>query len=290
MEHKHQSLADAAIEMHLRCPTCFKLYAVDAKTIYVPKPEFECTQCEQKFWVNFPDALEYSEVVAFPVEWNENYRSSASADEMAEQSLSDELDTGLLSKMSFESEKTNLDYQEDTPFGIEYEKSWQTAPGDKSTDFIEGDDSDGGPEVGSAQWSIDREWEKVLNNYDTKAYHDTFIAEGKKLNALEHVYEKYKGIKETNSFDPVAKVRFKQVERLIQRHANSAQAKKAAQSKGQFKGIKSYYKYLPWASLGVAGILIAAGFSHESLNHLAGLGFALIFLTGALSLLKESDL
>lgn len=294
---------DQAVEMHLRCPTCFKLYAVDAKTIYVAKPEFQCTQCEQKFWVNFPEALEFSEVVAFPVEWSESYNVSASADEMAELALAEDLEADLLSKMSFETEKMKLDYQEPSVdsagrvssasaedsvrYGIEFEKSWKddsfAAQGLSFTDHSEVEE----PEVGSTQWMVDREWEKVLNNYDVKAYHDGFISEGKKLNALELVYEKYKSLKEANPSDPVAKTRLKQVERMVQRYAV---APKEVSPKKNTQGIKMYYKYLPWASLAVAGILIAAGFSHESLNHLAGLGFALIFLTGALSLLKESDL
>ncbi|MCO5113759.1 MAG: hypothetical protein M9899_06250 [Bdellovibrionaceae bacterium] len=291
---------EQVVEMHLRCPTCFKLYAVDAKTIYVPKPEFQCTQCEQKFWVNFPEALEFSEVVAFPVEWSENYNVSATADEMAELALAEELESNLLSKMSFETEKLKLDYQEASEdensersalkFGIEYEKSVKGPVRPQDLDFVE-EEYLNTPEVGSVQWLIDREWEKVINHYDVKAFHDGFISEGKKLNALELVYEKYKNIKEANSFDPVAKARFKQVERMVQRYATSSNSiDKPISTSPTQRGLKSYYKYLPWISLGVAGILVAAGFSHESLNHLAGLGFALIFLTGALSLLKESDL
>lgn len=299
-DHAHDGV-DQAVEMHLRCPTCFKLYVVDAKAIYVSKPEFQCTQCEQKFWVNFPEALEFSEVVAFPVEWSENYNVSASAEEMAELALAEDLQADLLSKMSFETERLKLDYQE-TPssapessvmekFGVEYEKSFQGPIKTQDLEFIEegySSSSSDEAEVGSVNWLIDREWEKVLNNYDVKAYHDGFISEGKKLNALDLVYKKYKNIIEANSFDPIAKARFKQVERMVQRYALSAEKSTSAQAAK--KSLKSYYKYLPWVSLAIAGILIAAGFSHESLNHLAGLGFALIFLTGALSLLKESDL
>lgn len=311
MEHKHQhqnpqALSDA--EMHLRCPTCFKLYAVDAKTIYEPKPEFQCVQCEQRFWINFPEALEFSETVGFPSEWQENYENIVTADEMAGQSVSQELEGGLLEKMTFEGNKQNLSYVEEPsappqqPTNLKQGviQSEMKNDIDFEESAIKADETKTNEEdqVGTPNWTLAREWEKVINNYEVRAYHRGFIEEAQKLGALDFAYNKYRELKSINPFDKMAKEGLRFVESLMQKQdvvaAKLNRNKKAMTGStavaSNAKGLRAYYKYLPWTALAIAAIMIAIGFSSESLNHFAGLGFAIIFLTGALSLLKESDL
>ena len=252
-------------ELRLRCPGCYKLYTLDPRIVYVKRPEFNCSQCNQKFWISFPEALEHSEVVAFPVEWHKDFKSEIETEQVVEETL----DPTIVEKIS-----------EDitTSTGS---SSLEEISNMRKVGFI--DDYNG--EVSSEHWFLEKSWEKVLNNYDVKSSHKEFIQLVKSKKELDFAYNKYKDFCEVNAHDPIAKEMRTYVEKLIQDQSiqDGLLDKKAA-------GLRRYRRLLPWVSMLIAGGCIALGFMNEGLSDLAGIGFGLIFLTGALSLLKESNL
>ncbi len=260
-------------EIRMRCPNCFKLYAVDPQTIYVEKPEFDCVSCDQKFWISFPEALEHSEIVAFPIEWSEQYKSELEANDRAYGNASLEteetLDPKIIAKMSMDISDKIKAPETDGTSGI------------RKVGFID----DVETELNSEYWFLEKSWEKVLNNYDVKSVHKDFILSARAKQSLDFALGKYKSFCEANGHDQVSKEMKLYCEKLIQDFAIH-QSVLGSKSKGK----KTYLRLIPWVVISMSAGLIGLGFSNESLSDLAGFGFALIFLTGALLLLKESDL
>jgi hypothetical protein len=260
-------------EIRMRCPGCFKLYAVDPLTIYVEKPEFDCVSCDQKFWISFPEALEHSEIVAFPIEWSEQYKGELEL----EQSLAIEPQESLNPELV---EKISKNYSENFSEVIKDPTPEKTS-GIRKVGFVDDINS----ELNSEFWFLEKSWDRVLNNYDDKSIHKEFILSARAKQSLDFALGKYKNFCEANSHDTIAKEMKGYCEKLIQDFA----IHKSVLGNEQ-KGVKKYFKYLPWIVLSLSAGLIGLGFSNEGLSDLAGFGFALIFLTGALSLLKESNL
>lgn len=269
--HASGEMSVGHAEIHMRCPSCYKLYAVDPSTIYVNKPEFECVSCPQKFWISFPEALEHSEIVAFPIEWHEQYKSELSREEeMAIEAQSDTLNPELVEKITKNFSEVIKDPAPEKTAGI------------RKVGFVDEVQT----ELNSEYWFLEKSWDKVLNNYDVKNIHKEFIHSARAKHSLEFALGKYKSFCEVNGHDDISKEMKTYCEKLIQDYA----IHKSVLGNEPKKGLKKYLKFLPWVVLSISAGLIGLGFSHESLSDLAGFGFALIFLTGALSLLKESDL
>lgn len=254
-------------EIRMRCPSCYKLYTVDPQTIYVDKPEFDCVSCSQRFWISFPEALEHSEIVAFPIEWSEQFKSEISLDEIL--NVEPTLDPELVEKITKNFSEVIQDPAPEKTSGI------------RKVGFVD----DVETELNSEFWFLEKSWEKVLNNYDTKAVHKEFIHSARAKQSLDFALGKYKNFCEANSQDSMAKEMRTYCEKLIQDFAIHKSV-----LGNESKGLKSYLRFLPWAVLSTSAAMIGLGLSDESLSWLAGIGFALIFVTGALSLLKESDL
>lgn len=260
-------------EIRMRCPSCYKLYALDPKTVYVDKPEFDCVSCDQRFWISFPEALEHSEIVAFPIQWSEQYKSPSSEDlalkTLVSEPVSETLSTDIVEKISKNFSEVIKDPIPEKTVTL------------RKVGFVD----DVNSELNSEFWFLEKSWDKVLNNYDVKSIHKEFIHSARAKQSLDFALGKYKSFCEANPQDQVAKEMRQYCEKLIQDYAIH---KSVLGNEAQ--GFKKYSKYLPWFVLSFSAVLIGMGFSNEELSDLAGFGFALIFLTGALSLLKESDL
>lgn len=262
---KEEQTRGTKAELRLRCPSCYKLFALDPDTVYVKRPEFDCSKCNQKFWISFPEALEYSEVVAFPVEWQEDFEPEVDTDKI----IGETLDPAIVEKIA-----------EDIATKVET-SDFEEISNVRKVGFI--DDYNG--EVNSEDWFIEKSWEKVLNNYDTKSAHKEFIHFSQSQKGLDFAYRKYKNFVEANPHDPIAKEMLTYTENLIQGHSINEGALSREKKKRRY-----YRKSLPWVVVLIASGLIFVGFVSQDFSNLAGIGFALIFLTGALSLLKESNL
>lgn len=273
--HQHSNLDSlGTAEVRMRCPKCYKLYAVEAKTIASSRPEFDCVKCDQRFWVSFPEVLDHSEVVAFPMEWNESYKDELGVEDIVQSPMNDELDESLVKKISEDVsqvfDKIDAKLNKDM----------------KKVNFIEDEISEEDIELNSEFWFLEKSWEKVINNYSAKNVHKEFIHAAKSRECLDFAYLKYKNFCDANPHDGMAHEMKTYSEKLMQEQAIHRSIL-GTQTK---TGFKKYLKYLPWAALCFAAVLIGIGFSNEGPRDLLGFGFALIFLTGALSLLKESDL
>lgn len=264
-------------EIRMRCPSCYKLYSLDPNTVYVEKPEFNCVSCEQKFWISFPEALEHNEIVAFPIEWSEHFTPELQTDSFIEaqennlgqEPVAETLSSELIEKISKNFSEVIQDPTPDKTSGI------------RKVGFVD----DVNSELTSEYWFLEKSWDKVLNNYDIKSIHKEFIHSARAKQSLDFALGKYKNFCEANGHDQIAKEMKTYCEKLIQDHAIHKSV-----LGNEPKGFKKYSQYLPWAVISFSAGLIGLGFSNEGLSDLAGFGFALIFLTGALSLLKESDL
>ncbi len=295
------------IEIRMRCPSCYKLYSLDSKTVYVDKPEFDCVSCEQKFWISFPEALEHKEIVAFPIEWSEHFKSELQTDSFIEsesksnvqEPINETLSPKLVEKIAknfaevpFNS-RPSFDEGSNSVLNSALNSIQYSSPNSQINSILEkttgirkvGFVDDVHSELTSEYWFLEKSWDKVLNNYDIKSIHKEFIHSARAKRSLDFALGKYKNFCEANGQDQVAKEMKFYCEKLIQDHAihNSVLGHEP-------KGYKKFSKYIPWFVISLSAGLIGLGFSNEGLSDLAGFGFALIFLTGALSLLKESDL
>ena len=63
MNNLNQSLNAPHLKIRFRCPSCSKLFVSNPKNIYVEKPEFKCTSCEQDFSISLMEALKSDYVI-----------------------------------------------------------------------------------------------------------------------------------------------------------------------------------------------------------------------------------
>ena len=307
--------------IHVRCPDCFKQYAVSSAEIVVSKPRFQCTDCDTQFWIAYPEVLEQTEVIGFPTSWidtssqKELSRSHRAEEHLPKEKISEPETAGYIkdpqlsldfqetsevelsmdtvptvdsSGFTFESEMTEVERQYPCP------KCEKLNPSQTSEcqhcgvimNVYEGrqNQSERFPISQNVSASLKSKWNWVMDHYDDKDVHQRFLKAACLEGQLQYALNKYQNILEAHGRDEAALAMQKQILALtVQDCIGSAELSRASKETPAAKGFL-YRSVFSIANVIVvfSTILIALGYFIPSLRNLMGIGASVLFIALAL--------
>lgn len=245
--------------LHVRCPSCAKLYQIDVATIFSTSPHFKCLGCPATFTFDFPPAS-VDDIKTRPV-----FAEGAGP----------EIATRKCPKCGAASPKTA---EECYSCHVIFEK-------------LEGLPLDSGVR---AQPSLVRRWKELLNDYADLEKHQDFLMACRDLDALDFAESKYEHIRRMQGTDEIAD---QMLERLSALKAMvpppvSAAAKADADAVG-FEAVPGaderarlfFFTSAQWRQIAffspfaLSAILILWGFTHAGQRNTVGTGIAIAVLS-----------
>lgn len=247
----------------VRCPQCFKLYAVKSTEIQETKPKFECQQCNTRFWLAYPECLEQPEVMGFPVEWLETQvRSSVSS---VPQSI---VKTEKCPKCQIEH---MAGQKECFHCGLIFEK--YHAKEEKRTNLMP-----------PAHPDLIKHWGRVIEGYESEAKHLQFLKDCQKKKGLDYASYQYGRILEINPSDERAQAMKDMVVALSQTQMEAAPVKVTEE-----KSKKRKWPRLSTVAIFIGLGIVMVGFSSPQFRNLIGVGTAVLFLSLATRYYRGAD-
>lgn len=242
----------------VRCPQCFKLYAVKSTEIYETKPKFECQQCKARFWLAYPECLEQPEVMGFPVEWLETQvRSSVSTQPS--------IKTEKCPKCQVEH---MVGQKECFHCGLIFEK--YQAKEENRTNLLP-----------PAHPDLSKHWSRVLENYENESRHLQFLKDCQKKKGLDYASYQYGRILEINPSDERAQAMKDMIVALTQTQLEAAPVKT--------EKVKAKWPRASTIAMMVGIVVILIGFSSAQFRNLIGFGTAILFLSLAIRYYRGAD-
>lgn len=271
--------------INVRCPSCFKLYAVNESDIYVRKPKFACNKCDQKFWISYPECRHIAEILGYPEAAEINYKAEQTKppqqiepqEDLYAQKLSHSIESQIKSELKQKlkenptqalnincpncGEKNKANSTECNSCGVVYAKynQIQAEPMLKKTPQSK---------------QLTSSWQQIMDNYGNEELHQAFIDLCVQLKMLNYAAHKYRQILKIDSGDPTAVNYKKQINALLMAQLNLEPEAKLNKVKTRFR-----WTFLIMA-LGLA--MIVVGYFVPQLRNMIGVGVALTFLTMAL--------
>lgn len=247
----------------VRCPQCFKLYAVKALEIHETKPKFECHQCKTRFWLAYPECLEQPEVMGFPVEWLETQlsRSVSSAPQSA-------IKTEKCPKCQIEH---MAGQKECFHCGLIFEK--YQAKEENRVNLLP-----------PAHPDLSKHWGRVLEGYESETRHLQFLKDCQKKKGLDYASYQYGRILEINPSDERAQAMKDMILALTQTQLETTPTQKSAPEK-----IKAKWPRVSTVAMLIGFALIMVGFSSPQFKNLIGFGAAVLFLSLAIRYYRGAD-
>ena len=245
-------------KIRVRCPECFKQYAVELGSIQSSRPKFACKNCKSQFWIPFPECLEQDEILGFRNEWLDNAPSVNSADAPQDNVPKS---TQSLQVSQFQCPKCKFD----NPVGskecgkceVVFEKLFN-------------------PEIKTkvpASKLLKQKWDDIKLNYENPSLHFEFIASCEFENNLQYASFVYGKILEAIPNEEIAeKMRKHIVERLNV---------KMLSQKSKFNSKRRKFPFI-WLVVTVCMGLIIFGYLLPEYRNLVGLGVSMLFITGAI--------
>ena len=242
-----------------RCPSCFKLYAVDATEIHESKPQFACSKCETHFWFPFPESLEQKEVLGLPVEW---LKVPAAVEEVVTTTEPESvpLEPQAIMARLFNCPRCQAQYSGGDP---ECPKC--------GVIFAKLDILDDTRAIASSA-ALRRLWHQVMDNYSSLESHRRFIQAAQREDNLLFASSKYRRLLQAHSGDETALKMQREIVALTE-----AVQGVTTPSIG-FRPL-TLMPRITTVILICAGSLIGFGFMVEAARNLIGLGVALVFFT-----------
>lgn len=261
----------------VRCPSCFKLYGVDAAEIHQQKPQFECSKCQTRFWFPFPESVGQGELMGFPVEWLQTKVESevaAQPELVPAQSVPVPQKEKIAEKAlahRFHCPRCEAQYSAGDPecpkCGVVFAK----------LEMLEGERSV------YASPALRRLWHLVMDNYSSEETHQRFLKSAQKEKNLVYASQQYGRLLKAHSGDETALKMQKEIVAMTQAEANMEIRR---------QGGLSGRKLLPsvtTVSLLAGGVLIGVGFLIPTMRNLIGLGVATVFFTLAVDWLVRKS-
>lgn len=257
--------------LRVRCPSCLKLYAIDSAEIREARPKFACVECEQKFWIPFPEALDSAEaLMGFPQEWDA--RIEVPNEDQLKGPISPSEDTKPSPKLdirAFSCPKCSEPYaagqMECQSCGVLFKK------------FIER------ARLPLSSINTPREvrvaWDEAIENYEDFQKHQNFIRVCQTQDCLEYAFQQYHQILQVNPSDEIALRAQKELSALALTIAEVRTVPKAGRqlSMPRFPKLRLVnFLFL------LCGIVIAMGFLMPEARNLVGFGSAALFMFLAL--------
>ena len=274
--------------VNVRCPGCLKLFSVFTAEIKEPRPQFQCNQCEEQFYLMFPECLGMGEVVGFPmhlkihsIDSMPDDATSNPGEAVQDPVLESPLDPLPVDEQKLRSnELINSGVTTDNAIfhcpkcegprrGGEKECSHCGVVFDKLKLFEEASR----PSHVSNQ-KLNTAWDQVMEDYSNMQGHDDFVAACQSQQQLDFAAYKYRKILNAYSGDEVANKMIKKIENIALASSGLAQHRRRGHSPFRFR----------WTTImvGLGIVLMAMGYGIEQLRNLIGVGVALIFLSLAL--------
>ena len=228
--------------IRFRCPTCSKLYSSDPSKIFVEHPEYTCSSCSTEFSISLLQALQMPEVLGIKT-------------------------LKSLSPKTISLPSENQEKSEHVVESLQKEQLLERAgAAPLKTSFQDVQES-------KALQKIELLWSSVLEKYEDRELHVTFIKTCRDEGRLEAAIEKYTNIAKANPNDELTQSFLSK----IQVFQESKQLFTAEQKRKFFT--KTFYTTLGIVCFGI--LLIFAGLFWGGDKNLAGLGIGLIFFTFA---------
>lgn len=267
------SLENQAVIIKVRCPSCFKLYAVDETEISEARPQFSCVKCSKKFWFPYPEYLEQKELLGFPVDWIQPVNEAASepvhsgampqttSAQVVKSSVGG-MGPGLAPKsQAFNCPRCQAPYTtgdaECPKCGVVFAK----------LDFLE----NGKAVVASS--ALRKSWHQVMDQYDSVEAHRRFVQACQKENNLPYASHQYRKLLEAHSGDEMALKMQKEIKAIGEViHAATPASRRSA---------RRFFPRLTTLVMLMGGVLVGLGMMLPVARNLVGLGVAVVFFTVA---------
>jgi hypothetical protein len=178
MTGAHNSLNNLN-NLNIRCPSCSKLYSVDASEIRTEKPQFECVGCTTRFWFKFPAPAGLIEVPTFLM------GQPAAVSQQA--SPISPVETFTCIKCSY---NNPMGSKECASCGLVFEKS-------RKKDLGIREDVGGTMELKSL-------WTRVMEDYTNETLHETFIKLALGQKNLPFASQQYRQLLDVNPNEEIA--------------------------------------------------------------------------------------
>lgn len=247
----------------VRCPQCFKLYAVKALEIQETKPKFECQQCKTRFWLAYPECLDQPEVMGFPVEWLETQVSRPASTAPTPAAKTEKCPKCQIEHMAGQKECFHC--------GLIFEK--YHAKEENRTNLLP-----------PAHPDLAKHWGRVLEGYESEERHLQFLKDCQKKKGLDYASYQYGRILEINPSDEQAQAMKDMILALSQTQMES-QTVKVPEAKAK----KGKWPRLSTVAMIIGAGLIVAGFSFVQFRNLIGFGTAVLFLSLAIRYYRGAD-
>lgn len=228
--------------LHVRCPSCLKLYQIDVGQIFSTTPHFQCVDCETKFTFDFPppvpDQITTRKVVerlASPLSPKVKKCLKCGA-ESPESAIECHACHILFEKLEM----------------IANEKGVYTQP------------------------SLVRRWKELVQDYNNEELHQEFLGLCDQMEALEFARQKYDQIRRLQGGDVTADQMIARIEAL--RMVKAEQKAQNDKPKPE-KPLALWAKILLALPFFASFLLIMLGFSHSMWRNMIGTGFAVGLLS-----------
>lgn len=267
-------------KLRLRCPSCTKLYEVNEGDIKTHTPHFDCVVCATRFGFEYPVAnpLSVETFAVFQVAEAEQARSF-------QQELEAQSFAALQKEIEDSAEKNST--KACPKCGAINERK-----GEKKSEecyschviFARLEQLPLDPTL-KAQPSLVRKWKNLILNFDNRDLHEDFLKSCHQLEALRFAILKYEELKSAQGgTDELCERMIFKAHGLLQVTLSSKTEGDPRFQKAPEAARHSWHKYVLWAPLSVALLMMVIGFFSLGLRNLVGAGVAVMLLTFGLIL------
>ncbi len=237
---------------NMRCPSCAKLYKVEAKDVSSSSPHFDCQFCRTQFTFDYPPTHPHS-IQTRPLKLS-NFSAISELD------FTDGIEKEFVRKCSKCGTFNSKAAEECQKCQVIFSK-------------IEGLPLE--PKTGALP-SLMRAWQELLEDYENVTKHIAFVDRCEDLQAIPYALRKYQALKEAQPQDTVAQEMFKKVwmKSLGQKANRLVEASRIMLLLNRVNWPK-VVKLSPWV---LYAAMVLVGATSAQFRNLVGIGVALFFM------------
>ena len=254
----------------VRCPKCYQPYKIFASDIKESRPKFQCKSCESRFWLPFPEALNRSEQIGFPVSWlGVKAEDSQHQDKLI--AADEQLDRPFEKTCPNCKKRHAIDLKECPHCGVIAKKA---------EDFekfkIDGVQSTA---------KMRELWKNIHDNFENEDGHLEFLMEAERERCLEYASVKYSEIEEAMGPDPIVE-KMKSRISALKGQVGVVRPRVESRVKKTVKPKRTWIRFSNFILL-VAVVVCGVGMSIPGGQNMVGVGAAIAFFSLALRMLQR---
>lgn len=260
-QHSHAKLSQLGPQAqarvyNMRCPSCAKLYKVEAKDILSSSPHFQCQCCKTEFTFDYPPRHPHA-IPTRPLK----------------------LQNFSLPKASHRDLEIHRDFVKKCPKCGNFNSKAAEECQKCHVLLARVDGLPLEPKFGALP-SLVKAWHELMSDYDNVTKHLAFVDRCEDLRAIPFALKKYQALKEAQPQDPVAEQMLQKVwMKALARRAD--QVVEASKVRKVFSAINSKINWpkvivvAPWI---LYSLLILTGMFSSALRNMVGIGVSLFFI------------